>query len=394
MPWNGGGVFNRVFSWVADKAAGLDISSSRMDTDTDDIASNGFGNCLTRDGQGQPTANLPMGGFRHTSVQNAISRSDYAAFGQVQDGLSNWTIASGTADALTAIYTPALSALADGQLFFVRATAANATTAPTFSPNSLGPYTITKLGGAPLGLGDIAGNLAEIILKYNQANTRLELLNPSNSSISNGVATTGTVWFTLASSAPSGWLMFDDTTMGSASSGANHAAAANLALFTILFNNISDTYAPLLTSTGGATTRSAQGTAAAAWANNCRMSLPKTLGRALAVAGAGSGLTSRALGQTFGEETHTLATSEIPAVPFSGTTGNDSPDHTHSYAEPATVGFQNGTGGTPITSTTQGASTDGASTRHQHPFSGAISGGGGAHNNMQPTTWLNLMIKQ
>src|ERR1700761_1302172 len=101
MPWTGAGSFSRTFSWQADKAAGLDISSVRLDTDTDDITANGFGNCLTRDGQGQPTANLPMAGFRHTSVQNAVSRSDYAAFGQVQDGLPNWTVAGGSADAIT-----------------------------------------------------------------------------------------------------------------------------------------------------------------------------------------------------------------------------------------------------------------------------------------------------
>src|ERR1700744_350626 len=144
MPWNGSGVFNRIYSWVADKAAGLDISSSRMDTDTDDIASSGFGNCLTRVGQVQPTAPLPMAGFRHTGVQNAVNRTDYAAFGQVQDGLPNWTVAGGSADALTAALTPALTFLNDGQLIFLRATAANATTTPTLAVNGLTAEVITK----------------------------------------------------------------------------------------------------------------------------------------------------------------------------------------------------------------------------------------------------------
>ena len=87
-----------------------------MDTDSGDIVTNGFGNCLTRDGQGQPTANLPMAGFRHTGVQNAVNRTDYAAFGQVQDGLINWTVAGGSADALTVTYTPALTVVNDGSL--------------------------------------------------------------------------------------------------------------------------------------------------------------------------------------------------------------------------------------------------------------------------------------
>src|SRR5579864_6462684 len=99
MGWNGSGTYNRLYSWVADKAAGLNISSTRMDTDSDDIATAGFGNCLTRDGQGQPSANLPMAGFRHTGVQNGVGRTDYAAVQQAQDGLIEWTTAGGTSDA-------------------------------------------------------------------------------------------------------------------------------------------------------------------------------------------------------------------------------------------------------------------------------------------------------
>ena len=132
MPWNGSGTFNRIFSWVADASAGLDISSSRMDTDTDDIASSGFGNCLTRDGQGQATANLPMAGFRHTGAGLAVATTDYATLGQAQSGLSNWTTAAGTSDVITATYTPAITALSDGLILNFRATAVNLTATPTF----------------------------------------------------------------------------------------------------------------------------------------------------------------------------------------------------------------------------------------------------------------------
>lgn len=178
MSWTGSGSFARLFSWVADKSAGLDISSSRMDADTNDIASNGFGNCLTRDGQGFATANLPMGGFRHTGVGNGAARTDYAALGQLQDGVVNWVVAGGSADALTATYSPAVTAYVDGQLFFVRAGVPNATTTPTFAANALAAHTITKRGGVALVAGDIVGNLYECILRYNLANTRFELLNP------------------------------------------------------------------------------------------------------------------------------------------------------------------------------------------------------------------------
>ncbi|OSI68883.1 phage tail protein [Bradyrhizobium canariense] len=393
MSWNGSGTFNRLYSWIADRAAGLDISSVRMDADTNDITAQGFGNCLTRDGQGGPTTNLSMATFKHTNVGNGSARTDYAALGQVQDGLLDWTIDSGSATAYVATYTPALTLLNDGQLCSFRAANSNTTTTPTFAPNGLTPRTITKVGGVALGIGDIQAS-QEVDLRYNSGSTRWELQNPSNVAALQGAATTGDVKPTYKTSADTGWLMMSDGTMGSATSGADSSTVNNQALFTSLFNNTSDTACPLLTSTGAATTRAAQGTAAAAWAANCRMTLPKMLGRALCSAGAGGGLTSRALGGIVGEENHLLTTSEIPAVAFSGTTGNDSPDHTHGGVLVSTNGYNSPGGATAVVQSANGGSTAGASTRHQHPFSGNISGGGGTHNNMQPSTFVNFMIKQ
>lgn len=179
MAWNGAGVFNRLFSWTADKAAAINITASRMDSDTNDIVTQGLGNCITRDGQGQPTANLPMATFRHTGVANGVARTDYAAMGQLEDGTVNWAAAGGGADALAATYIPALTALVDGQLCWVRAAAANATTTPTFAPNGLAVHTITKVGGAPVAPGDIAGSGHELILRYKLSSTVWELLNPA-----------------------------------------------------------------------------------------------------------------------------------------------------------------------------------------------------------------------
>jgi hypothetical protein len=88
-------------------------------------------------------------------------------------------------------------------------------------------------------------------------------------------------------------------------------------------------------------------------------------------------------GSIVGENLHTLTGTEIPPVGFSGTTGVDSPDHEHGYSAPLNQGLQNGTGGTIILSGQQGSFTSGATERHQHSFSGAINGGGGAHNNVQ-----------
>jgi hypothetical protein len=81
MPFNGAGVFQRIYSWVADAANSIPISSTRTDTDTNDIAL-GLGNCVTRDGQSPALANLPMGGFKFTNVGNAALNNEYVALGQ------------------------------------------------------------------------------------------------------------------------------------------------------------------------------------------------------------------------------------------------------------------------------------------------------------------------
>jgi microcystin-dependent protein len=77
--------------------------------------------------------------------------------------------------------------LVDGQVCYFRATAANLTTTPSFSPNGLSAETITKNGGQALAVGDICGSLNEVTLRYNIANTRWELLNPPSTPIGGGV---------------------------------------------------------------------------------------------------------------------------------------------------------------------------------------------------------------
>lgn len=90
-----------------------------------------------------------------------------------------WAVASGSADVIVATYNPVITTLTDGLLLSFRAFAANATTTPTFAPNGLTAHTITQLGGSALVAGNIAAILAEYIVRYNLANTRWELLNPS-----------------------------------------------------------------------------------------------------------------------------------------------------------------------------------------------------------------------
>lgn len=173
--------------------------------------------------------------------------------------------------------------------------------------------------------------------------------------------TTGDVKLTLKSVADAGWLMMADQTIGSATSGAAYANAAAQALFLLLWNNVSDTYAPVVTGRGA--------NAAADWAANKRITMTKVLGRAFAAAGAGATLTARTLGQTLGEENHAL------------TSGENGP---HTHAVPANVPAGNDiTGGGAVTYAA-GLVNNGAS---------GVAGLGTPHNVMQPTSFFNVMVR-
>src|SRR5262245_3385078 len=144
---------------------------------------------------------------------------------------------------------------------------------------------------------------------------------------------TGDAKLTFKTVADAGWVMMNDGSIGDASSGATTRANADTQkLFTLFYSNCADADVPLQTSSGAATTRAAQGTAAAAWGAHCRMVLPKVLGRALAGAGAGAGLTNRPLGGSLGNETHTMSVAEMAT--HKHTLTDPSHAHTYSFSDP------------------------------------------------------------
>lgn len=67
MPYNGSGIFTKIYSWISDATNGIPISSSRMDSQDNDFAS-GLSNCITRDGQGGPSAAISWNGQNLTNV--------------------------------------------------------------------------------------------------------------------------------------------------------------------------------------------------------------------------------------------------------------------------------------------------------------------------------------
>lgn len=89
-------------------------------------------------------------------------------------------VAGGTADAITADFTPNV-ALTNGTTVIVRAGSANATTTPTFAPDGLTAKTIVKGNNLALAAGDIAGAGHWLELNFDTVLDKWVLQNPYGS---------------------------------------------------------------------------------------------------------------------------------------------------------------------------------------------------------------------
>lgn len=94
MPYNGFGVFQRLFNWVADRDAGIKISAERFDQELDGIAA-ALSNAITKDGQTTPVANIPLGGKKLTNLGAPTNASDAATKDYVD------SVATGTGTRVT-----------------------------------------------------------------------------------------------------------------------------------------------------------------------------------------------------------------------------------------------------------------------------------------------------
>jgi hypothetical protein len=157
-----------------------------------------------------------------------------------------------------------------------------------------------------------------------------------------------------------GWVPMNDGSIGNASSGATTRANADcFMLFVLLYRNVIDAWAPV---SGGRS-----GDPDADFAAGKTMTLPKALGRTIAGFGSGSGLTARVLGQSLGEESHVLSVGEMPS-------------HNHSVPSGAQTANAPVGNGSDFPLFTNGQTT-------------GLNGSNQPHNNMQPTTFMNVLIK-
>lgn len=169
---------------------------------------------------------------------------------------------------------------------------------------------------------------------------------------------TGDIKVGFSTIAPGGWVAMNDGSIGSSSSGATTRANKDtFQLYKTLWDGVVDTWAPVSTGRGAS--------AVADFQANKTLTLPRSLGRALAGAGTGAGLTARILGEYLGEETHVLTIPEIPA-------------HTHTIPNLSVTNVTSGSGRNAVSAGTNNTGS---------------TGGDGAHNNMQPTSFMNVYIK-
>jgi len=192
---------------------------------------------------------------------------------------------------------------------------------------------------------------------------------------------TGLVAPFVASTAPTGWVMLSSRTIGNAASGGTERANADTeALFTLLWNQYSNTQLVIQNSSGVDTTRGAN--AAADFAANKRLPVLDLRGRSVSgwdsmggtsanrMTGSISAIDGDTIGATGGEEAHTLTAGESAALSYTVTTNAEDGD------------------GNGFVRSSLGGST-------VYSASGKVSSnaGGGAHNNMQPTIVLPYIVK-
>jgi microcystin-dependent protein len=291
-----------------------------------------------------------MGGFKHTGAANGSASTDYATISNLQSGTGIYiATVGGTADVITLTPSPAVGSYSAGQYFSFLASGTN-TTNVTVNISGLGAKAVTKNGATALVAGDIVSGQV-VTIQYDGTQFQLVAVNinplSSITGLGTGVATalavslangggfvpTGTLLDFAGTSAPTGFL------------GCDGAAVSRT------------TYASLFT---------AIGTTWGAGDGSTTFNLPN-FQRRVAVGSGGSGTATLAntVGSTGGAETHTLTTPEIPA-------------HTHGISN----GAGDGAGGAGGSFASANAAVQSTST-----------GGGGSHNNMQPSAVVLKIIK-
>lgn len=137
------------------------ISSSVQNTTMSDVAS-AITQSIAKDGQTVATANLPMGGFKHTNVASAAQANEYATLGQLQTSVAAYLVGVSGGDIITANGSPPVTAYQTGSNYRFKAVATNTTTNVTINIDSVGAIPLRRNDGQPVSIGGITnGEIVE-----------------------------------------------------------------------------------------------------------------------------------------------------------------------------------------------------------------------------------------
>lgn len=164
---------------------GTAISSTWANNTLSDIAT-ALTNSLAKDGQTTPTANLPMGTFRHTNVGDASARNHYSTVNQLQDNEFNTASSVAGTNSITASLAPAITSYSAG-MTVVLTPANNNTGATTVALNGLTALDAQKYDGDALASGDLVAGIPALFVLDTGGDDWI-LLNPQSANLSNGVA--------------------------------------------------------------------------------------------------------------------------------------------------------------------------------------------------------------
>lgn len=199
-----------------------------------------------------------------------------------------------------------------------------------------------------------------------------------------GIFETGDVKYTFRTAAAAGWVFVSiGGSIGNAASTATILASATAqSLFVLVYDACSDAIAPV---SGGRT-----GVAINDFNAGKRLTIPQLVGRAPIGAGsAATGTSARVLGTVVGAETHALVTAELAVHSHANSLSDPTHFHTQFIAGGASVGGGGAFGfdsNAALTTNTYGKATG-------ITISNANAGSGTAHNNIQPSIPLNVMVK-
>ena len=179
-PTNDDIIQRKAGAWINRTMAQLKVDLNLSGTNTGDQDLSTY--ALTSYVVGKVIDSIADSDTTHAPSRNAV----FDALALKQDTIP-WTTIAGTADALTANFSPDFSVV-DGKMFRARALLANATTTPTLAIDGAAPFTIVKKGSSALAAGDISGPDHELLFVVHDYFTHYEyeLINPATDATGGG----------------------------------------------------------------------------------------------------------------------------------------------------------------------------------------------------------------